>query len=166
MPFVYTDIPAAAESTTAAGVMYTTNAAGGTLTDHARFLTAAGRQAIIRACYLTGRANAATTITGISVRIIRLATASTAGTVGSSRPRDPGAPAATVTFNTAPTIGTTATLQQAFGCGKAGPGGWVAQDPDSGILLAPGGGANGNADVVSGAQEASLNFDATLEHIE
>lgn len=165
MPFVYDTVIAATESTTTVATMYTTNATPGNITDHLRFATG-NAMAWITGCYLTGRAGAATTISGINIRFIRLSTASTVGTAASIRPRDPNASAAVLTAFSGPTIGTTATLQVAFGCGKAGPGGWVAQDPDHRIKLANGAGANGNLDMVSGSQEASLGFDAVVEHVE
>jgi hypothetical protein len=162
--FIYDTVLAAAESTTVTSPMYTTNATPNTTTDHLRFLTVSPRAAYIQACYVTGRAAALTTISGISFRFIRFGTASTVGTAASIRPRDPGSQAAVTTAFTAPTIGSTPTLQLAFGCGAAGPGGWVAPNPDSQIYLATAGGANGNVDLISGSGTASLNFDAVVEH--
>lgn len=167
MPFVYDTVVAATESLTTAAVMYTTSATPGNLVDHLRFATGAAKTAAINACYLTGRGGGLTAISGISVRFIRLATASTGGTAASIRPRDPLNPAATLTAFSGPTIGSGAvSLQVAFGCGAAGPGGWVAPNPDSMIDLSAGGGANGNLDMISGSQTASLGFDAVVEHME
>jgi hypothetical protein len=166
MPFVYDTVIAATESLTTAGVMYTTSGTPGNLVDHLRFATG-NAKAWINACYVLGRAAALTAISGISLRFVRLGTASTVGTAASIRPRDPNAPAAVLTAFSGPTIGSgTVSLQVAFGCGAGGPGGWVAPDPDSRIALLNGAGANGNLDMISGSQTASLNFDATVESIE
>jgi hypothetical protein len=164
--FIYDTAPAAAESTTSTTAMYTTNGTANTTTDHIRFLTAAARGASIQAMYLTGRGAGLTAISGITIRMLRFATASTVGTAASLRPRDPSNPAASLTAFTAPTIGATPTLQLSIGCGAAGPGGWVAPNPDSCIFLVPGGGANGNVDMVSGSGTVSLPFDAVFEHQE
>ena len=164
--FVYSGHIATAESTTATGPEFTTNGTANTTTDHWRFLTVSPRPANIQAIYVLGRGAGLSVISGISIRVIRFGTASTAGTAASLRPRDPGQQAAVTTAFTAPTIGTTPTLQLVFGCGAAGPGGWVAPNPDSVIFLATAGGANGNCDIVSGSGTISLGFDMTTEHWE
>lgn len=166
MPFVYDTVPAAAESLTASGAMYTTNGTANTVTDHLRYLTVSPRPCIITGIYLTGRGAGLTAISGISIRMMRMGTASTVGTAASLRPRDPGQQAAVTTAFTLPTIGATPTLQLAVGCGAAGPGGWVARDADSPIYLATAGGANGNLDVLSGSGTVSLGFDMAIEHSE
>jgi hypothetical protein len=77
------------------------------------------------------------------------------------------APASTITISSAPTIGSgTISVQVAVGCGAAGPGGWVAPNPDSTILLTAGGGINGNADLIIGSNTVSLNCDVDVEHCE
>lgn len=164
--FVYATSLATAESTTVMSAMYTTNGAANTTTDQLRFLTVSPRPASIQGIYIVGRGAGLTSISGISIRMMRFATASTVGTAASIRPRDPGAQAAVTTAFTLPTIGATPTLQLTFGCGAAGPGGWVAPNPDSVIYLATAGGANGNIDMLSGSGTTSLGFDATVEHFE
>lgn len=164
--FVYHTVIASAESTTASGAMYTTNGTANTVTDHLRFLTVSPRQANIQAVYLQGRGAGLTAISGISIRVARFGTASTVGTAASIRPRDPGQQAAVTTAFTLPTIGTTPTIALVLGCGAAGPGGWVAPNPDSNVVLATAGGANGNCDFLSGSGTISLNFDMTVEHSE
>jgi hypothetical protein len=42
----------------------------------------------------------------------------------------------------------------------------VAPNPDSNIVLATNGGANGNVDFLSGSGTISLSFDMTVEHSE
>jgi len=165
--FVYSDVPAATESLTTNTFMYTTSSTGGNLTDAMRFLTGSTRQASIQAMYLTGRGAGLTAISGISARIIRLQTASTTGTAATPRPRDLTAPASTVTISSLPTIGSgTVSVQVAVGCGAAGPGGWVAPNPDSVIALSANGGINGNADLILGSNTVSLNVDVDVEHFE
>ena len=165
MPFVFNTSLTTAESTTASGPMYTTNGTANTVTDHLRFLTGAAKGAL-QALYLTGRGAGLTALSGISARLMRFATASTAGTAASIRDRSGAAATAVMTAFTLPTIGATPTLQLAVGCGAAGPGGWVAPNPDSAITLAQSGGANGNIDLLSGSGTISLGFDAVVEHME
>jgi len=165
--FVYSDVPAAVESLTTNTFMYTTSSTAGNLTDCMRFLTGTTRQAAIQALYMQGRGAGLTAISGISARIIRLQTASTVGTAATPRPRDLTAPASTITISSAPTIGSgTVSIQVSVGCGAAGPGGWVAPNPDSAILLSANGGINGNADLIVGSNTVSLNVDVDVEHFE
>jgi hypothetical protein len=165
--FVYSDVPAATESLTTNTFMYTTSSTPGNLTDAMRMVTGASRQAGIQSLYLTGRGAGLTAISGISARIIRLQTASTVGTAATPRPRDLTAPVSTITISTLPTIGSgTVSVQVAVGCGAAGPGGWVAPNPDSVIMLSAGGSINGNADLIIGSNTASLNVDVDVEHFE
>lgn len=157
MPYVYSIAPAA---------NVTTSATANTEVDHLRTLTGSTRIASIIGCYGIGKGAGLTAISGIVLRLRRFTTASTAGTAITPAPRDPTAPAAVLTAFTGPTVGTTATQQLAFGFGAAGPGGWVAINPDAGILLVAGGGANGNADILSASGTASLNFEYSTEHVE
>jgi hypothetical protein len=157
MPFVYNTGPAA---------NVTTHATPDTETDHIRFATGTGARARVQGLYLTGKGAGLTAISGIIARLYRYATASTAGSAITPRPRDPLASAAVLTAFTGPTVGTTATLQQAVGCGAAGPGGWVARDDDSMIMLEGGGGANGNLDMHSACGTASRTFEYSIEHRE
>ena len=165
--FVYDTVPAAQDSLSAVGAQYTTNGTANTLTDHIRFLTVSPRACSIQGIYVVGRGAGLTAISGIMFRVMRLATASTAGTAATPHPRDPGSQAAATTPFTLPTIGSGAVATAlVIGCGAAGPGGWVSPNPDSNIYLATAGGANGNADIVSGSGTVSLGFDMTVEHSE
>ena len=155
--FVYNTGPAATVATHATPLSET---------DHIRFLTATGVRAAIQAIFLGGRGAALTAISGITARLYRYGTASTAGSAITPRPRAATAAAAGLTAFTGPTVGTTPTLQVAAHCGAAGPGGWVARDEDSKVHLEPGGGANGNADILSASGTASLNFEYSVEHSE
>lgn len=157
MPFVYHTGPAANVATSG-----TPN----TEVDHIRFLTAAAKGAYIQAINLIGKGAGLTAISGIVARLYRYATASTVGSAITPRPRPGTQPAAVLTAFTAPTVGATPTLQVACGCGAAGPGGWIARDDDSKVQLDAGGGANGNADLLSASGTASLNFEYGIEHSE
>ena len=155
MPFVYSTSPETPGTSTA-----TT-----TETDHLRLATGNSRVYIL-SHYVVGRANAGATISGIAFRWKRFATASTVGTTATPRPRDPNAPASTLTAATLPTAGATPLIQLVFGCGKAGPGGWVAPNIDAALALANGAGANGNADFFSICAEATQTFEWSIEHQE
>lgn len=144
----------------------TTSGTGNTEVDHLRFLTGSARIARIQSVFLTGKGAALTSISGIIARLYRYATASTSGSAATPQPRAPSAPAAVLTAFTGPTVGATPTLQLAVGCGAAGPGGWVARDEDSKIELEAGGGAKGNADLVSASGDVSKNFEYSIEHSE
>lgn len=157
MPFFYAIAP---------GANVVTSGTANTEVDHLRTLTVAGRPAYITGCRAVGKGAALTAISGIIARLFRFATPSTVGTAITPRPRDPGSPAARLTAFTAPTIGGTPTLQEAFGFGAAGPGGWVAEDREAAIALDPAGGANGNLDLISASGTVSLNFEYSLTHAE
>jgi hypothetical protein len=144
----------------------TTSGTANTEVDHLRTATGTSRQAAVTALYVIGKGAGLTAISGIVFRLRRFATASTAGTAITPTPKDPTAPASTITAATLPTAGSTGTNQIAIGCGAAGPGGWVARDRDSEIVLAAGGGANGNLDLFSASGTVSLSFEYALEHME
>jgi hypothetical protein len=156
MPMIYTS------SLTTAGVL-TTNASANTETD-TWFLKAGTRNAALQSVYVLGRGAGLTTISGITFRIIKWTTASTGGTAITPTPKDPGMQAATATAASRPTAGATRVNRLSFGCGAAGPGGWVAPNPDSVELLAGGGALSIDSEDVSGT--VSLNFEFSLEHIE
>lgn len=117
---------------------------------------------------MIGKGAAQSTITGLEVRISGWATASTAGSAITPAKRNPDFPAAKLTAFTGPTVGTTETIQWAGGMMSSGQGGFVPIDPlDDAHFLANGGGANGNADVISQTEgTVALNFKYTLGHRE
>lgn len=83
------------------------------------------------------------------VKLWRMSTASTVGSAVTPKPKDNSAPASVFTANTAPTIGTketNATLILPFNSRAMVQ--WVALTPDEAIVLAAGGGANGNVDIL------------------
>lgn len=154
MPFVYS---------VDKGSTYTSHATPST-EDPTIVLRQATRGADLQGMYAAGRAAAATTITGIGFRVRRWTTAGTGGTAVTPAPRRVGTTAATSAVDkasaiTAGTVG--GDYQVSFGCGKAGPGGWVARDADSAIHL-EGGGAD-ELDINSIAGEASLPFQLSCE---
>lgn len=153
MPMVYTISVATAGNSTA------------TTTETDIFFVKAGvRNAALQSMYIVGKGAGLTAISGIAMRIIKWATASTGGTGITPTPKDPGMQAAKQTAASAPTSGTTRTQHVVFGCGAAGPGGWVAPNPDSVILLEGGGAFSIDAMSISGT--ASLNFEWSAETVE
>jgi hypothetical protein len=159
MPFYYRTSPTAD---------VTISGSANTSVDHLRTLTV-GRDVTITKLDLTGKGQALATITGIEGRLSRFGTASTGGGAITPNPSNPDAPAATLTAFTAPTIGTTEKIQWAGGMNAAGQGAFQAIDPlaDDGVVLANGGGANGNCDVISQSEgTVALPCKYTLWHRE
>ena len=130
-------------------------------------ITLPARTAGLQAVYVVGRGSALTSISGIVFRIIRMTTASTAGTATTPNPKDKDAPAATMTAVTGQTISATGrTNHVVFGCGAAGPGGWVAPNPDSMVMIVPVVTTAPSVDVVEASATASLTFEFSAEHVE
>ena len=156
MPMVYT-LALATEANVA------TNATPNT--ENETFFVKAGvRNAALQAMYVIGKAAGLTAISGIVFRLIKWGTASTAGTTITPSPKDPGMQAAKQTAASAPTSGTTRTNHVLFGCGAAGPGGYVAPNPDSVLLLE--GGSALSIDALNASGTASLNFEWSAETVE
>ena len=138
----------------------TTNGSANTETD-AWFLKAGVRNAWLQSVYVIGKGAGLTAISGIAFRIIKFTTASTAGTGITPTPKDPGMQAAKATAASRPSAGSTRVNRIVFGCGAAGPGGWVAPNPDSVELLEGGGGLSIDMMDVSGT--VSLNYEFSFE---
>lgn len=126
------------------------------------------RQAVrgfdLQSIFVHGRAAAATTISGIGYRVRRWTTAGSGGTAITPNPRRIGTTASTTAADkvTAITAGTVSgAYQVGFGCGKAGPGGWVARDADSAIHVE--GTSADELDINSVAGEASLLHHVSCE---
>lgn len=135
MPFLYTVAGLAANAS------YATHATPST-EDPTLALRQATRGVDVTGAYCNGRANAATTISGISYMARRWTTVGTGGTAVTPAPRRVGTTAATGAVDKASAItqGTVSgAIQFSMGCGKAGPGGWVARDADSTCHLEAGG---------------------------
>jgi len=124
------------------------------------------RNAALQAMYVLGKGANLTSISGIVHRIVTYGTASTsAGGVSIvPTPKDPGMEAAKVVCFSTQTIGSTRLNHVAFGSGAAGPGGWVAPNPDSVVLL-PGGSA-GSIDALNASSAVSLAFEWSAEIVE
>lgn len=130
MPFVY-----AIEG--APATPYATHATPNT-EDPTLVIRQATRGVDLQAIFVQGRGAGLTAITGIGYRVRRWTTAGTGGTAITPAPRRIGTTATTTAADkvTAITPGTVSgAYQLSFGCGAAGPGGWVARDEDSKIHL-------------------------------
>ena len=115
--------------------------------------------------YVLGKGAGLTAISGIVFRVVGFITASTAGTGITPTPKDPGMQAAKATVASgATTSGSTRTNHLCFGCGAAGPGGWVAPNPDS-VIIAQGSGIN-SVDVLNASGTVSLNYEFSGEIVE
>lgn len=129
------------------------------------------RSFAMQAAYVQGKGAGLTAISGIIFRVIRCTTATaTAGGTGTTpNPKDggTGTSAATCTaFTGCTTISSTGrTNHVIFGCGAAGPGGWVAPNPDSVVTLYPVTTA-ASVDLVAASGTASLNYEFSAEHSE
>jgi hypothetical protein len=152
MPFVYT------VAGLAAGASYATHATPST-EDPTLALRQATRGFDLTGAYCNGRAASQTTITGISYVGRRWTTVGTGGTAVTPGPKRVGTTAATTAADKASalTAGTVSgAIQFAMGCGKAGPGGWVARDADSAVHIEA-----GSADELC---IASLCAEASVSH--
>lgn len=141
----------------------TTNATPNTETD-AFFVKAGVRNVSLQSVYVIGKGAGLTAITGLSFRLIKFTTASTAGTGITPTPKDPGGQASKCTAASRPTAGATRVNRVVFGCGAAGPGGWVAPNPDS-VELLEGGGAL-SIDMMDSAGLASMAYEFSAEVVE
>jgi hypothetical protein len=152
MPFVYT------VAGLAAGASYATHATPST-EDPTLAMRQATRGFDLTAAYCNGRQGAATTITGLSYLGRRWTTVGSGGTAVTPNPKRLGTTASTTAADkaTALTAGTVSgAVQFAMGCGKAGPGGWVARDADSAVHIEA-----GSADELC---IASLSAEASQSH--
>lgn len=154
MPYVYQT------SLATAGVV-TTNGSGNTENNTFSVKAGATRSVGIMSFFSVGRANAATTISGIVHRFLKWTTASTAGTAMNALPNDTGVPAITATPVSAATNGSTRTNGIVVGHGAAGPGGWVAENADA-IMTLPAGNAS-SYDALNACAAASLTFEYSLK---
>jgi hypothetical protein len=126
-----------------------------------------GRNIYWYAMYVIGKASALTTISGMAFRICSFTTASTAGTAFTPTSKDVTAnETATAVGASGQTVSVTGRKQHViFGCGAAGPGGYVAPNPGSRVLITP----NATAPSVDGihvSASASLTYEWSIEHEE
>lgn len=162
MPMVYTSSLATPGNSTTSGTP-------GTETDAIYLKPAAAvpaRNVLLQAAYLIGKAAGLTAISGIVARIMRATTASTGGTATTPAPKDAGMQNATAVGATGGAISVTGrTNHVVFGCGAAGPGGWVAPNPDSVIAVLPAA-TQPSVDLLVASGTASLNYEFSVEHQE
>jgi hypothetical protein len=156
MPLVYTIGLATAGN-------ITTNSSANTETDYLTIKPGV-RNVGLSALYVLGKGAALTAISGIVHRIVNYATASTGGTGITPTPKDPGLQAAKATVASSPTAGSTRTNYLSFGCGAAGPGGWIARTADD-FIVAQGSGSN-STDVLCASGTVSLAFEFSGEIVE
>lgn len=157
MPFVFTD-------TLATPGNFATSGSANTEVNALYIKAAATRGCGFQAFYVIGKGAGLTAISGIAFRTRVYATASTSGSAAAKVPKDVNGPAANHTAFTGGTTGSSATNGVIFGCGAAGPGGWIAPNPDSIQILSAG--TTASADVLSVSGTTSLNFELSAEVIE
>jgi hypothetical protein len=156
MPFVYSVVPTVATFLTSSGTANTE------LPN--MVLRQATRGFDVQAFYAQGRGAGLTSISGIAFRVRRWTTAGSGGTAITPAPRRIGTTASTTAASseTAITAGTVSgAYQLAFGCGAAGPGGWVAPNPDSNIHVEAGSADELNVNSMSST--ISLNLELSAE---
>ncbi len=141
----------------------TTNGVAGTLSTHFRFLTVAN-QKMARIMGLSGAARFGTA-GGAILRLIRPGAAGSGGTAHTPSEANPDTPAADTTVfddTSAITAGTSPVTVGSVGVAQTGgQGGWVALETDMGKAMKPNGGANGNLEIASVANAASVSVDIT-----
>jgi len=166
MPFVYH------VDTAVVATNFTTSGTTNTEVDQvfiAPKATVPTRSFAIIGLYVGGKANALTAISGIAYRLKKFpTTASSGGTAIVPTPRDGQAPAALSTSGGASAGVTSGTGTPVYigGCtsGAAGPGQWVALNPDAAILVQ--GGATNSVDLFTASQLVSAAFEAKIEFSE
>jgi hypothetical protein len=126
-----------------------------------------GRNLFFQAMYVIGRASVLTTISGIGFRIVSFTTASTAGTAFTPTSKDVTAnETATGVGASGQTVSVTGRKQHViFGCGAAGPGGYVAPNQPSMIVITPNATAP-SIDAVMVSATAALTYEWSMEHME
>jgi len=146
----------------------TTNSAAGSqsTSPHIRLLSGSNVSTAVKGLYAAGKSG---TAGGGQIRMITAATAfSSMGTGYTPTKRNPGYTAALTSAATATTCtGNTTTVRASVGWAQTGGmGGWVAIEPDAAVILTQGGGANGNMEISSLSNAASINVDLTVEFSE
>jgi len=154
---MYYEISVAATSSASAGSQSTSS--------HMKLLTGTGFAAWVKGVYAGARSG---TAGGGQIKVITAATAqSSSGTTTAPSDRNPNFPTATTSGMTATTCSQLATLRVSIGAAQTGGmGGWVAIEPDASIALLGGGGANGNLEISSNFNAASIPVDITCEFSE
>lgn len=161
MPFVYSSQSAQIATN------FTTSGTINTEVDQF-WLKPGTRNAGIQGLYVGGKGAGLTSISGIAYRFKKWTTTAAAGGPLTPTPRDPGQQACKATTGAVSAGVTAGTGGPTYvgGCvsGAAGPGGWVAPNPDSLIVLE--GSATQSIDLWSASGTISLNFEFVIEHVE
>jgi len=160
--FVYGIVP---------GALQTTNATPNTENDC--FFIAAGtvgRSTGLQQLSIHGKGAGLTAVSGITFRVKKwTTTASSGGTAITPSPRDATVQASKCTASYAVATVTSGTggptLLLSIGCGASGPGGWVAPNIDS-VLLLESQATPRSLDIFNASGTASLNFELACEVVE
>lgn len=151
--------------TPAVGTTLTCSGTPNTEVDQLAVIAGSGRSTSLLRILVHGRGGALTAISGITWRLKKWTTGSTGGTSITPVPMDPGAQAAKCTAASTPTAGSVdGAVRLSFGCGAAGPGGWVAENPDAMPVLESGSGDS--HDLYNASATASLTADASMAVVE
>jgi len=126
-----------------------------------------GRNLYLERMDVVGRASALTTISGMAFRIATFTTASSGGTAFTPTSADVTAnETATGVGASGQTVSVTGRKQHAiFGCGAAGPGGYVAAAPDKRVVITPNATAP-SIDAVHVSTTAGLTYEWSFQHSE
>jgi hypothetical protein len=156
--FVYSVVPTVATFLTTSGTANTE------LPNMA--LRQAVRNVDVQSFYVCGRGAGLTSISGIAFRVRRWTTAGSGGTAITPQARRIGQPAASTTAASSESAITAGTVsgayQLAFGCGAAGPGGWVAPNPDSMLTLEAGSADEFNVNSISSTISLNLELSSGI----
>jgi hypothetical protein len=145
---------------------FTTSGSANTEVGAMDFLAAStGTSVNMLAISCGGKSSGLTTLTAIALRVRKYGTASTSGTAASIVPVDVLTPAATHTAFTGQTLGSVPTYLMSIIFGAAGPGGWVAPNPDAMPKLKAAS-ATASMDIVSTTGGTSLPFEMTAQIVE
>jgi hypothetical protein len=135
----------------------TTNGTPATETDAFFVKAGSGRDCQLQKIDVVGKGAGLTSLSGIAFRLCKFSTASTSGTGMTPAPTDVGAQAAKCTSASRPTAGSTRTNRAVFGCGAAGPGGWIPARPEAAETLEAG--FAGSIDMMDISGTASLVYE-------
>lgn len=150
------------------GALITSNAVANTANDYAFVKPGAtGRAVKLVKVDLIGRGALLTSISGIANRVEKFTTTSSSGSALTPAPKDPGSQASKATSGISATTVTPGTggptLLGTFGCGAAGPGGWVARNQDDGYVLEAGDNRSIDLFNVSGLSAALFEMAMDIE---
>lgn len=159
MPFVYTSMTAQAGAGS-----FTTSGTADTEVDQ-MYVKPTTRNTAVQALIVGGKGAGLTALSGIAYRLKKFPTTASSGNAQTPVPSDPGAQAAKSAAGMASAGVTSGTGTPVYLCGcisgAAGPGGWVAANPDSMKIIE--GSATQSIDLFTASGTISLKFDANIE---